>query len=151
MPKKLEMAYAGSMIANLRAQAGVSPDLVSDERVLEAINNPENSGFGTAEDDCAAMVQEIKLAAGERWLGVYEEYALAEGWNLWDHDGTGLMEIKFWGEDPNNRFKSDEAAVAFVRQRAAEGSPRHQIAVVMHDRDAAALAAYRAKEDKLNR
>lgn len=72
--------------------------------------------------------------------------ALAEGWDLFDLDATGIAEIqRFDGAEV--KFPSDEAAVTWVRERASDGSLLHKTALAIHEAHAAAAAAYRAKSN----
>lgn len=63
----------------------------------------------------------------------------AEGWALFDFDGTGLMQIQRVDED--DVFPDDAAALRFVSFRAQAGSPAHAAALAQHERDTAGIAA----------
>ena len=62
-----------------------------------------------------------------------------EGWDLFDYDGSDLRQIQLL--DGADIFKTDAEAVAYVRAQAAD-SPRHAEAILAHDIDAPAIAAY---------
>lgn len=65
-----------------------------------------------------------------------------EGWDLFDYDGSDLLQIQMF--DGADIFKTDAEAVAYVRERASDPgrSPRHAEAILTHDTDAPAIAAY---------
>lgn len=71
------------------------------------------------------------------------EIAEREGWGLFDSDTYGF-EIEADHDRPqfmrDGRY-DDEAAVAFVRERAARGSIYHAYALAVHDRQREALGA----------
>lgn len=67
----------------------------------------------------------------------------AEGWDLFDYNGSGLMEIE--RDDEANIFADDASAVAYVETRAAEGSQRHIDALAQHRADEAKIDELRAR------
>lgn len=56
---------------------------------------------------------------------------LKEGWDLFDIDSTGILEIQ--RDDEAGIFESDEDAVSYVRAKAWAGSKRHQWSLRAHD------------------
>lgn len=78
----------------------------------------------------------------EEWL-VPEPFdnaqALAEGWDLFEADGTTQLQRIDWpGEEPGlgysePKFDSDDEALAFVQRRAEAGSKYHRDALAKND------------------
>lgn len=66
----------------------------------------------------------------------------AEGWGIFDVDGSGLLEIE--RDDEADVFACDEDAVAFVREKAEAGSGVHIAAIRAHDDYRPALDRKRA-------
>ncbi len=74
------------------------------------------------------------------WTDAYTTAASLEGWNLFDNSDYGLeieriddMFVPCPDGDGEPLFVSDDDAIAFVRQKAAEGSAMHTLAIAIHD------------------
>ncbi|MEY2153069.1 hypothetical protein AB7849_19345 [Rhodanobacter sp. 115] len=78
---------------------------------------------------------------GQAELVASSKNNMAEGWDLWDVDGTGMLEIQ--RVDEANVFATDQEAVLCVRLKAALGSVRHRQAAAIHDKHRDALLTYR--------
>lgn len=71
--------------------------------------------------------------------------AHSEGWDLFDIDTTGILEIQ--RDDEAGKFSDDQAAVDFVKQR---NTPYHQKAFAIHKTHSADAARHR-RADNLTR
>lgn len=82
------------------------------------------------------------------WTPKDADRARREGWDLFDHDCTGLLEIQKLdspedlGITPKYRFASDEEAIAFVAAYAGRRT-LHLKALMLHVRDAAKIDHHR--------
>jgi hypothetical protein len=66
------------------------------------------------------------------WTDANSQAASAEGWDVFDVDGTGYFEIQ--KVDEVELFDSDEEAINFVRmQAAASASAFYRAALTIHD------------------
>lgn len=76
----------------------------------------------------------------DRWTRRDSAHASAEGWDLFDVDGTGLLEIE--RVDEHERFTWDDEAVDYVRRRAMGRRPLHRKALRIHRHFQRAVARY---------
>jgi hypothetical protein len=65
----------------------------------------------------------VTVFTGIKWTKKDSKAAVAEGWEIFDIDSTGVLEIE--RDDESGKFKNDNAARAFVAKKAAKGSPLH--------------------------
>jgi hypothetical protein len=70
--------------------------------------------------------------------------AAAEGWCMMNGDGGEPKMAEIQRDDETRVFIDDDAAIDFVEQRAAAGSPYHRRALVLH---AAYEADYASKKE----
>jgi len=69
-----------------------------------------------------------------KWTRRDAARAQRQGWDVFDYDGTGLLEI--CKLDESDRFKTDGEALRFVIEQASRGSITAKIALRDHVRDA---------------
>ena len=69
---------------------------------------------------------------GMEWTDAHSVAATNEGWDIFDVNGSGYLEIQ--RVDELDVFDSDEEAVRFVRHNANAGSDeRYLIALTIHE------------------
>lgn len=75
----------------------------------------------------------------DEWTAADSDAADAEGWNIWEADGRGVLEIERNGKHnpPHENaptYKYDNDAIDHVRRCAADGSALHARALAIHRR-----------------
>ena len=78
-----------------------------------------------------------------KWTRRDAARAQRQGWDVFDYDGTGLLEINKL--DESDRFDDDDAALRHVIEQASRGSIIARIALRDHVRDAWKLVLYRGE------
>lgn len=63
------------------------------------------------------------------WTPEHSAIASAEGWNLFDYDGTGCLQLQ--KEDDFDRFHDDTHALVFARMRAGAGCETSRLALAL--------------------
>jgi len=76
-----------------------------------------------------------------KWTRQDAARAQRQGWDAFDYDGTGLIEINKL--DESDRFADDDAALRFVIVQASKGNITARIALRDHIRDAWELTKLR--------
>lgn len=74
------------------------------------------------------MTDPITVFTALKWDERDKALAQREGWDVFDCDSTGVLEIQ---KTEGSTFKTDSEARAFVAKMAAEGSARHLKALCM--------------------
>jgi hypothetical protein len=105
-------------------------------------NKPDALGYVAIDPTRWAAMASVMDKAEEEWSAEDRAAAQRQGWDIFEYDGTGLLEICRI-DNPQEcdhltytrpKFKSDETALAFVRKRAAKGDKRMQRAYRIHCR-----------------
>lgn len=68
-------------------------------------------------------MKNITIFDGFEWGTEDNEASLDQGWGIFDQDSSGQLEILSYGEDPEERFKTDREAAMFVNAQALSGDP----------------------------
>lgn len=68
-------------------------------------------------------MKNITIFDGFEWSTEDNEASLDQGWGIFDQDSSGQLEILNYGEDPEERFKTDREAAMFVNAQALSGDP----------------------------
>jgi hypothetical protein len=69
------------------------------------------------------MSDPVTMFTAIKWTDQDKRFAQSEGWDVFDVDSTGVLEIQSFVE--KTPFENDSVARAFVARRAAEGSSLH--------------------------
>ncbi len=66
-----------------------------------------------------------------RWTRAHEAKAELEGWNMFDYDCRGLLQIQ--RVDEAEVFTGDQAAIEHVKTRAGHGDDIARLALELHE------------------
>lgn len=66
-------------------------------------------------------------AQSERWTKKHRRVAKRQGWDMFDYDGNGYLQLQ--RIDERAVFRSDNEAIAFVERKKAEGCPTAALAL----------------------
>lgn len=118
---------------------GVEPDRLQDRLVElgnEVIDNLSDEPADLDEPDAPSPLIDTRpappLIPADADPVKHPHHSAAEGWGLFDEDGTYKIQRI---DDPHEgwlRFKTDDEALGFVFQRSVSGSPYHAAAFQLH-------------------
>jgi len=83
-----------------------------------------------------------------RWTNEHSIAASAEGWNMFDYNSMGLLEIERC--DESDVFSTDQEAIDFIRLRASAGDPKAVLALELDHYFQPIIDRVRAANDSLN-
>ena len=63
----------------------------------------------------------------ERWTPEHSSKARAEGWDMFDYDSSGALQLQ--SLDESDKFPNDDEALEHVRHRASKGDELCQLAM----------------------
>lgn len=66
-----------------------------------------------------------------RWTPAHSLAAVRHGWDMFDYNSMGLLEIERC--DETGKFKTDQGAIDFVKLRAKDGDPTAILALELDD------------------